>query len=492
MLYLRTKFAIAIIMVVVLLSVAPLPSKAQDPLTETFTTSNGTFSVEYPADWAVVEADDAILITNNEAAIQQGPGDGEFVALLLLPPDLDDLLINFGIDSGFGANVVGNLLISVVESGFDVTYDSQEFLTIGEKSAVRYDFISTDYDYLSLLLVDAQPQVVIGMVIFANGNTDFMPSLNAVAQTMSYAPDPSAAPTTEIVWHVQEPISTESDEFGELGGLSVASDDTIYVAGGTRGIFVIDPADGSVIDTFDIINPSTDENATIVDVAVGGDDVLWAIDNISGTVYMLDTTEGNLGDILLTFEGDFEPGSPSQIAFDPNSTQNNIYLFATTSNDGEFRGEIQVWNGAGELVDQFFTTLDEDVEAGLPRYAANTSMAIGPDGNIYLMDLFGDARVFATDGTRIEDYPFLVRAANTTALYVDDAGDLYFASLNGQIYRFDNDANFVSTFGEKFGEQGAFEAGLFFAPTGIAVLSDGDVIVIDHNLEYSQIVRISE
>jgi hypothetical protein len=76
MLYLRTKFAILIVfVVVVILSMMPLRVRAQDSPSETLSNGDSAITFDYPADWIVHEGDmpDGFTIPSHAAVVQHEP-----------------------------------------------------------------------------------------------------------------------------------------------------------------------------------------------------------------------------------------------------------------------------------------------------------------------------------------------------------------------------------------------------------------------------------
>ena len=76
-----------------------------------------------------------------------------------------------------------------------------------------------------------------------------------------------------------------------------------------------------------------------------------------------------------------------------------------------------------------------------------------------------------------------------------DADGRVYAATPGTVFKFAEDETLISSYGmpqtsNADGVFGEFAAGEFFEPVGLAVLSNGDLIVADSNFTYSQIVRL--
>jgi DNA-binding beta-propeller fold protein YncE len=283
-----------------------------------------------------------------------------------------------------------------------------------------------------------------------------------------------------VIWQTQNSADPDKDGFGDLGGLAVARDGTIYVADGDVGIQVL-ASDGTWIAT--ISNPDL---FAADDVAIARDGSLWVADGFDSRVYHLDT-DGN----ILNWFGDRGSGggqfgelSPTEIEIAPNG---NLYIFDTQEDDnGNFFGRIQVFDPQGNYLGEFPTD-PEGFGVG-----AFMRIAIDNRGNIYGADFFGGVTVFDAEGDLLEanilqgDLSF----ASANAIAVSDDGLIYLA-VEGAIYQVDRSGNMLDSFGqEQSNDDQPFEAGEFGEVRGMGVTPDGDLIAADTNYGWSQVVKL--
>ena len=158
-------------------------------------------------------------------------------------------------------------------------------------------------------------------------------------------------------------------------------------------------------------------------------------------------------------------------------------------------GLVSVVDQAGQLVRSF--------EVGRGDFYYDAYIAFGPDGSLYVADATGQSgvQVFDVEGNLLrEGIGATVLYAGPSALTVAPDGSIYVAAALGTIYHFGSDGTLLGRFGESqfnltleldMEEFPVFEPGQFYQITGLAALSDGDVIVTDYNPGWVQIVRLS-
>ena len=158
----RFRFLISIILITVLLIESG--ELAAQELSETFTTSDGTFEFDYPPGWVINEGEDGtIVVANMQSALdvlENDPVSGEF-GMALLYGDLALILEGSGISSGSTAETMSSLSNVLIES---LLTDSPT-IVIGEaetledigNAASYFDFSDQGYDgFIIIALLDSE------------------------------------------------------------------------------------------------------------------------------------------------------------------------------------------------------------------------------------------------------------------------------------------------------------------------------------------------
>jgi sugar lactone lactonase YvrE len=486
-----------LVFVFVLLCV-PVLALAQEDLTQTYTSDDGSLTLRYPAGWTAAGFGPVIIAANDESLldapgfdnipsgsvfafvtfgpwneinesneIQPGSSAMEVVELFINDPDAPELL--FGPEPLFsdmdGAYAIGtqngtDLLVAIL-----VIDDTSGIFMIGGTAAGE---------------MDTQRDTFIAMAnsITAEGSGGG----EAVAADSAPSIGPGAAPTTDatVVWHTQQPWSFEG--FGSLGPVAVAADGTIYVADGSNGVHMLD-ASGNVTGTI-----SSDNLGDIIDIAIAPDGTLWGADRNAGLIFSFDAT----GAMLSSFgqrgdgPGQFSGQSPEFFDIGPDGS---IYVFDAPGGVGRF----QVFDTQGNLLNEIPTDPN-----GLDRMSLSVNFAIGPDGAIFASDVIGGIMVYAPGGE--------------LAIEVFGAPDLEFVrpngidvASNGNVYVVSGEGlRVVNLLGEPITQFGMRQPlttdgsamppqmpGEFSQVGGIGVAPNGDAIIADTNSAHSQVIRIS-
>jgi sugar lactone lactonase YvrE len=291
-----------------------------------------------------------------------------------------------------------------------------------------------------------------------------------------------AAAQGSVVWQNQRPASSDSDGYGDLGGVAIGNDGTIYVADSFVGVQVL-ASDGTWQQTI-----SNKEISSADDVAWGTDGTLWVADSLANRVYHINLD----GSIINQFgepgsgAGQFGELSPVELELAPNGT---VYVFDTQEDgQGNQVGRIQIFDANGNFQGEFSTD-PQNTGAG-----ASMRLAVDGRGNIYAADFFGGITVFSSSGELLAENLLQddMRFASVDALTLGDDGFLYVA-VDGEIYQLDNRGAIAGVLGEAQSDSQdsqQFAVGEFGEVRGMALLPDGDLIVSSTNYDWSQIVRL--
>lgn len=488
----RRRMPLLALIVIAALLIAPVSALAQD-LPQTYTSADGLLTFSYPEGWAIDEQFGTILIANSADAIggldeASAIAPGQVVIAILPPTSLTEQLGLMGIDSEAGPQA---LIESYIELLGPESFESPEPLSAGDNPVVRAR--GTDQEQAQdLYAIDlGEAGLALAAVVSAPGEQgQFDDDVLAILATLQAEPAAPLAEAGSVIWQQVRPIAEVPDEasqYGDLSAVAVGPDDTIYALDMLSGIHVFEP-DGT---EQGVIAPTGFDDIA-ADLTVGEDGTLWLLD-YSGTVTHLDAAGATLGSFSITAAAGagFFGG---QIAFGPDD---NLYVLTPQPGDTDEAqiGLVSVVDQTGQVVRSF--------EVGRSDFYYDALLAFGPDGNLYVADVTGQSgvQVFDAEGNLIrEGIGATVLYAGPSALTVAPDGSIYVAAALGTIYHFGSDGTLLGRFGEsQFNltlELDAetfpvFEPGQFYQITGLAALSDGDVIVTDYNPSWVQIVRLS-
>ena len=494
----------------------PFVASAQEPLTEEFTSDDKSLSFSYPAGWVVQGFGPLAIIANSQAAMD---GDSETlttgqVQIVIIASAAGELGIPIDVSSGISPEIIADALLQDAgPDNIEITQQPTPVEGLGQ-SAVMVGGIqdNTEVRFI-IMLVDETNVIIVASTTPPNEGEAVVPTLQAIAGTITFDAEAAAsgifgggsdtggsgvtpgggpaavAGTGNIVWQQQREQGFTGETFGGLGPLAIGADDTIYVSDSFQGIRVISSA-GELVGTIMI-----DAISNINDIEIAADGTLWLANGFDNQLIHVDlegnvlTTFGSLGSEPGQF-GDFSPG---EFEIGPDG---NIYAFdsqmdATT---GDSTGRIQVFDQSGTFLREFPTD-----PSGSGDLSAFINMAMDAEGNLYMIGFFGGFTIMDSNGAIVQQ-GFGEDALGFTsvdAMAVGADGSVYVASLTGgAILKIDSTGTLVGQFGTEQeqpdgGDAPAFTPGEFYFVQGIAVLSNGDVVVADTNFAFSQIVRFS-
>ncbi len=488
----------AILVMLLVLAILPPVALAQGPLTETYTSADGTFSFNYPEGWATEELVGTILLADSqetmEAFFQTGVVvSGQVYGVILTPGALAEELGWSEIPADLDpATLLRDYMADLGEESFG----EPESLVAGDIPIARATG-EVDGQEADVYAIDLGPSgVAMAVLATVPGELEQYDAL-MLAMIGSIEAKPLTLPTETagIVWQqladiVDDPTSGEG--YGDVIGLAVGADDTIYVADSMAGVHVYS-SDG----TAQRMITAEPLLGYLIGFAVAPDGTLWIVD-FMGTAYNLDA-EGNV-------LGSFDMSSQIEIAYFGTvlavAPDGNLYFLnpkdaeeTTGDAGGAVTGEVAVFSPDGTLLNSFVVGTDE--------YFYSGAMAFGPDGNLYVAESFTGAgvKVFDAQGNPISEGMGggTVYSANAVAVAPD--GSVYVAAPDSPIYHFAADGTLLGRFGDsQFAvEEIDFESedfpvfapGSFYEIAGMGVLSNGDIIIADSNPSYVQLVRIA-
>lgn len=477
------------IMLVVALGLGSPPNvAAQDPLTQSFTTSDGRLTVDYPETWGATEllgvllCNDADLLENFD--FETLPDDT--FLLYILAGRIDELLSLSG-DATFedvleyAQEDAETSFVEYVGPKVEEFGGHRAYRTIGRTRGEEAVYMYIDWGDGNILVV----------VVIANHDViqNYGKTIEAVVMSAQYdapAPPPQPVEAGSVIWQDME--SYDYDDYAPIGAIAVGADDTIYVAGYFSGINVYNP-DG-VLDR--VIGESSLSNrwgGYAEDLAVASDGTLWVVDADQHVTHIRDNGAilsewGELG----VDSGEFGEYSPSEIevALDGRI----ITLDRQDDEDFYTVARIQIWDEDGTLLDEY-APKPSGPDSSLTGYA---DIEMGPDGMLYIAADYDLWRMDLDTGemTPVSFDPVLLDYAYIQAFAINAAGEFIVASSSGVFYLLDANGGYISQFGQEQpysdSEAPAFTEGEFYSPQGIAVLSNGQVVVSDYNYSWWQVV----
>ena len=482
-----------IVCLVAVLLAVPMAALAQD-LTETYTTLDGTLTFDYPGGWVIQEEFGSILIANSQETLDALMDTGEMsagqAAIAVLPPaalEAQFSMIGLTLDQGPAA-LVDQYMALVGEESFD----QPEELTLGDKPAVRVSgALGGETQTLYAVDLGEGGLAMVAVAALTDEIAQVLPTGEAIIASMDAKPLAVPTETGTVVWQQVFEVNEEamvSGGYDQLTAVAVGPDDTIYVAGGIVGIHVFEP-DGTERETIQV----QDFFGFVNDLAIDPDGRLWIVD-FSGGVSQVNA-DGSLGVSLSLSEAGEVFSFGVKLAAGPDG---NLYVMApvTSAEDESQSGEVMVFDPAGQLLRSFTVGSDE--------FYYEAELAFGPDGNLYVLELYGQAgvKVFDTEGNLLaEGLGAASLFGGASALAVAPDGSIYAAMQQSPIYHFAPDGTLLGRFGDSqfalaeidFSQEDfpAFEPGQFYEISGLGVLSNGDVVVADGNPSFVQVVRVA-
>ncbi len=173
---------LGLVLVAAVLLTTPLAA-AQEPLTQKFTSADGSLTYSYPAGWTVQEDVGMAVLTNNPAALEEDvPPPGVVAAVIVQPLALNSLLYDLQDTSLAGiVTELAKLLIGVGE------VEQPTALMIGERQAVRLPLV-TDFGEALVFGLDVGADLPVVLVALAASGelAQFEPTLLAVLESIQY------------------------------------------------------------------------------------------------------------------------------------------------------------------------------------------------------------------------------------------------------------------------------------------------------------------
>lgn len=286
-------------------------------------------------------------------------------------------------------------------------------------------------------------------------------------------------PTPSLVWQRQIEIGTT---MGDVRAIAVGPDDTVYVSDGTK-VYALDEA-GTIITT---IQPSAD--MAINSMAVDSDGAFW----LGGPFPTFLTHMAADGTLLGTYGGSEAPPEQQLGGTGPEVVRigpDGVYSFYSDADDSY----VAVYSLQGEYLRRFL--VNPDTGSPFRSFGAFTQLMVTRNGSLFLLDSGGRMKLLDRMGNVLrENYPVLrpnvISAVfNRAALAAN--GRLYIPARNGVIYQFSPEITLLGQYGTQQGNSTApFGEGEFNEPLALVILSNGDLVVIDKNDVYNQIVRLT-
>lgn len=274
---------------------------------------------------------------------------------------------------------------------------------------------------------------------------------------------------------------------GDVAGVSVDSQDRVYVYGRRESRVIVYGRDGSFITSWgeDFFTPRTHG------VTVGPDDTVYCVDEGHHAVFRF-TPEGKLLQTVGT------PDTPSDTGYDgslasirrggpPFNRPTNIAVAPNGDlyvSDGYGNARVHHFRGDGTLVQSWGEPGTGPGEFNLPH-----GIAVAADGRVLLADRENDRiQIFDPEGDFLEEWTDVQRPTN---IAIDRDGRIYVAELwrpagdeslrlgrieddrPGRVSVYQPDGHVLA----RFGGPDRVAAGNFIAPHDICVDSTGDLYV---------------
>ena len=304
-----------------------------------------------------------------------------------------------------------------------------------------------------------------------------VPDEGAAVQPLPPTEEP-AGPPEGFIGRIGGESGWEEDQFNAISGMDIGPNGNLYVADSLGHIRVVSP-DGEVL-------PSIDEGDlwTVSDVQVAADGTVYAADWGSNAIFVFSAA----GELLHQWgqegagDGEFGDFSPQYLAVCPNGL---VYVVDPNEDaNGDDYERIQVFDGNGKYLAQWNISAIDDL-FGI------AGMDCAADGNLYLVGFMGGyVMVLDPEGTQLaalgED-ALAYTAPHSLAVGPD--GNIYLGTWNEGVLLLDSQGNLLAQWGVSTDEDGPrFEGELHFAD-GIAVDAAGNVYVGDWSGGYSYITK---
>lgn len=279
------------------------------------------------------------------------------------------------------------------------------------------------------------------------------------------------------VWRFGGEQSYDEGQFGSMEGIDATADGLVYVTDSSVGVRVLDAEDGSEVMTF-------------------GSDVLWSPADLNvapnGNIYISEWGDNMIfafssdGELLAQFGGEgngfgeFGTFSPDSFAV---SLEGEVYALDENETDaGDSFTRIQVFDADGLYLREFPISEDPEIEG----------MDFGPDGNLYMVDWFGDVILkYSPDGALLDEIGAdTLHFSSPQDIAIDDQGYFYVAVWSpDSVRKLDPSGNLVAQYGvEAEDGETVWPEGAFYSIARVAVLPDGSrVFASDWSGSYTYI-----
>jgi DNA-binding beta-propeller fold protein YncE len=277
---------------------------------------------------------------------------------------------------------------------------------------------------------------------------------------------PEGSTTEGVLWRFGGEDGREEGQMGGVDGMDVGPDGLLYVTDETFGIRIIDPVDGSQVALI-----KHDDFWQPTDVQVAPDGKVYVADWGANEVFIFSAD----WEIITHFgedgngPGQFGTFSPDSLAVSPDG---DIYVLDDNETDDEEDfTRIQVFDADGKYLREFpIETDDPEIE----------EMDFGPEGNLYLVDWFGDIIYkYSPQGELLGQVgEEALNWAGPRDVAIDQAGNLYVAIWSPEgVMKLDPQGNLVAQFGAEVEDgEHLWPEGGFYSLYGVAVMPDGSAV----------------
>ncbi len=456
--------------------------QAQEPLTEKYTSLQGTITFLFPAGWAVREKlGTEILFANDEEAFTYFDNNFQFFP--------GQALIGVWMPEYIAGQVGDEAVTDLAGVGDFFTDDPVEVIDGLAFPTVIAPQKATGRDSI-LAIAQVAEGAYVGFLLQTSrgGLPTYRPMVLEMINTLEYAPVPDFVLAGGIVWQTRHMVSQDSsgeDAFGRIWDIAVSADDTIYT--NDAGVAVnVYSSDGDFIGEIPV---ELAEGERISDLEFGPDDTLWVlIEKDFTTVRVINFDRGGLvlGELPIECEG----WRVTAFQIGPDGSFYVLYWRYLEELVGE--GMIRVWDANGSFV--------RDIIPHSRPSENHVDFSIGPDDLLYLHSMY-DFVALDTEGTLVRDLSYPVAWTVDEFTFCPD-GSIYITVEDSIVYRFlgsimvyDNQGNYRYQFPPTPDLiQGADvvewpdDAMAYF--TAMTCLNRGDLLVADWNGEEVRLMQV--
>jgi len=215
-----------IVLIVLILGIAPLSAFAQDVPSERFVSSAGSLSFSYPSGWVTMEDQGMVLLTNDEAALEEDTVPPGAVGVLVLEPTAIGMVVDELPDTS-----PESVATAVAES---ISFGGTDMGVIPAPEGITLEGPQGDRHAARLLFTMEEGEVLVVAVDLGEGNTlavvagtapgemaQFEASILEVAASVEYVP------AWHSVWYGHEDW---------VNGVAFSPDGALLAASGQDGV----------------------------------------------------------------------------------------------------------------------------------------------------------------------------------------------------------------------------------------------------------------